>query len=324
MATELPPIFIHIGLPKAGSTWLQKSIFPNIEGIYYADPKQKANQPVENLIKAFINASGGMNIKGGLEVGGLDTNTLLNIKQELNTFRRTINTPLLISREGFTNPLYYSDLHGQKYGLSMLAEIVPNAKIMWLIRRQDTFVESLYRNWLQKGSSIEYKFFYNNITFGLDYLQIYQQLLDIFGVNNVFIQPVERIWKYPNFGSNFFADCFGLSPEAIPIFQNNTPSNVGSSRARIAIINCLPKVKRALNKLGINSFTKILDEQVKPSIKKVDMELVRYGLLKKIDFLSDYDKKLILNQFSENNLKLSSKSSIPLKEFGYFDKFSTR
>ncbi|MCC4288870.1 sulfotransferase domain-containing protein [Vreelandella aquamarina] len=83
-------IFVHIGLPKTGTTTLQKNFFPNIDTFDYCGVHQprvqqkKNNNPVYNNIMQYVNSGAG------------------SLKRILNVINNNANEQILISEEMLT------------------------------------------------------------------------------------------------------------------------------------------------------------------------------------------------------------------------------
>ena len=123
-------IYLHVGMPKTATTFLQARWFPFLKGIRYQD------KAVKDLIDRMIY-----------------TNPILldlpNIRKEFDgLLANTEGERLLISQERlFGNMLQnYQD---NVYLAGCLKVVFPNAKLIIVIRRQDELAESIYKQALQ-------------------------------------------------------------------------------------------------------------------------------------------------------------------------------
>ncbi len=130
-------IYIHIGLHKTATTFLQTLVFPNFEEVY-ALPKPYLRQAT---LKPLFN-------KLCYEEGSLfDKNKLI---QELATIK---SHKVLISDEEFSGRAtgFGSAINRSTIALR-LKEIFPNAKILLFLRGQESMIYSMYNQYI-KGPS---------------------------------------------------------------------------------------------------------------------------------------------------------------------------
>jgi len=123
-------IYIHIGLHKTGSTFLQYSVFPNLKGIkYFYKPT----------------ASDG----------------------SCNPFDIEISDKTFISDEELSKSLPERNHKKRLYFINKLKEIYPNAHILLGLRNYDTWLRSCYVEYIKSGgqkSFENYKEFYPHYT----------------------------------------------------------------------------------------------------------------------------------------------------------------
>lgn len=118
-----PPIF-HCGLPKTGSTYLQRHVFPSVEGVYYS-----RGRSFEELVELLSR----------------------------NTDRRT-----LISNENLTPRLsdpHRSDPYEQKLTrrLRFLAQTWPGSSLLLFFREPSSLIKSLYAQYIYIGGTDEFR-----------------------------------------------------------------------------------------------------------------------------------------------------------------------
>ena len=109
-------VFIHVGLPKTATTYLQKFVFPQIKGINYFSP-------------AYVSMP----------------NYILSIEAD--------ERPILISDEHLSSH-YFLDEKGWKCGsrftiANRLKKLFPDANIIIVIRNKDDWARSLYIQYLK-------------------------------------------------------------------------------------------------------------------------------------------------------------------------------
>jgi len=109
-------IYIHVGLPKTATTYLQKFIFPQIKGINYFSPIHYAMP-----------------------------NYILSIEPDTK--------PTLISDE-YLSSHYFIDIKGNKSGsrftiAKRLKKLFPNARIILVLRNKEDWLKSLYVQYIK-------------------------------------------------------------------------------------------------------------------------------------------------------------------------------
>lgn len=191
--------FFHIGLPKSATSYLQKNFFPVLNLTYLGKhydskiDKRDNNKDFEKLFRALF-------YKQPFQV----------TEEEYNKIKNLIghNKKILYSNEvmvgsytiNFNNG--YQIAHHIKNGF-------PNSKIIYVIRKQDDFIESLYRQAIRNGYShsikkfLNYKkgsFRINNYEndgqidlFSLDYYKQLTFYTNIFGKENLLVLPYELL-----------------------------------------------------------------------------------------------------------------------------------
>lgn len=139
MSNKSNNLFMHIGLPKTGSTFLQQKVFSNIsENIIY-------NPVVFNeLYTLFIKSK------------KIDQ-VLLNKINECNKFlSENENKKILISNEGWSHDEYSFKF---KRKISFLSKYFHQAHILLIFRNKEDWIVSMYLQSIQQGNIQEFKDF---------------------------------------------------------------------------------------------------------------------------------------------------------------------
>lgn len=125
-------LVFHVGMPKCGSTYLQRLIFPNLPGLHY--------------------------IKHGGQMG---VGTVAERLQRLDGFlAETADEIVLFSAESLcghpTNKASYGDF------LELLPHIpaAHDVSVVVVVRRQDSFIDSMYRHHIRKGGRLDFDEFF--------------------------------------------------------------------------------------------------------------------------------------------------------------------
>src|SRR2546423_2920797 len=126
----MKPVYLHLGMPKTGTTFLQARCFPYLKGIRYPD------KDIMALLDRIIHTN----------PISLD---LPRTKQEAaSVLAKMTEASLLVSHERlFGNML--RNFHDNTYLTGCLKVIFPEAKLIIVIRRQAELVEPIYKQPLQ-------------------------------------------------------------------------------------------------------------------------------------------------------------------------------
>jgi hypothetical protein len=119
-------LFIHIGLPKTGTTLFQREIFPRWNNINFL------NSNLEVLVSMKKNR------KYLISNEGLSGRPWVSFKHSDLSWHR--------DQESF---------------LENLSKLYPDAKIMVSFRRHDRYIISLYKQYLHEGGVVEFKDFFD-------------------------------------------------------------------------------------------------------------------------------------------------------------------
>ncbi|WP_052597838.1 hypothetical protein [Aureispira sp. CCB-QB1] len=290
---------IHIGYHRTGTSFLQKSIFPQCsKHSFHGHPEMIEH----NLIDIAWKADRSINY-----------NQLQTKYSEGDYF---------ISFESFIGPI--------KDG-SILIDIVPwrlkkvfgdkKVKILITIRKQDEFLKSYYAQWIASGGTIKImdwlgqknldkpRFDINT----LDYLATYKVYAEVFGEENILVLPHELLKIKED---KFLASLNDFSDEtfqAIP--RTEVALNRSLSGYQLKWMRFLNKVFETQISLDY-LFSKKYFNTTKYRIKLQHSNFLRFG-----ESFSEEEKaylKQILEQFKYSNFILNQKfDQYDLKEYGY-------
>lgn len=132
-----PKYFFHIGFPKTGSTYLQKSIFPQFKDT------------------SFFGRS-------------------MNIKKNIDKYNFQKN--ILISDESIGGGAFEGNWAEQFYeNMLKLKNMYPNGAIILCVREQTDLISSIYNQYIQQGGTYSFKKLWNSSIFKLhDFLFKYR------------------------------------------------------------------------------------------------------------------------------------------------------
>ena len=327
-------IYLHVGMPKTATTFLQARCFPYFKGLRYQDKDLK--ELVDRII--YTNPI------------FLD---LKRTKQEADGLLRAMDEESqLISQERlFGNMLrnYYDNV----YIAGCLKVVFPNAKLIIIIRRQDELAESIYKQSLQSCHHQRINSFlnYRNRTFedscdqlglpNLDVKQIdlhryVQNYVEHFGRDNVCVLPYELL----RHDQRAFLEKLAAALDVEPFYPaNNYHENRGYSwlSCQIALLlNRFVRVEgdgsRLLQFIPNKPFFSFLNR--KPSEKRFYKALrsisrhltLRHLLQNGLDriiyirrnLISKNKRESIMAFHKESNTRLDEEFNLNLKLFGYY------
>lgn len=198
-------VILHVGVHRTGTTFLQKRFFPFLEGVHfvcrdnYSDPA--AGSAADRLGR--IAATDPLFLDLGAERAALE-----------RSFEPVEQETILISMERWFGSMWYG-FHNNLVNSQTFKYLFPEARIILTIRRQDTLLESLYRQILRRygyatvdsfvnlvdGRFLELNesqmFFPSVNPRRLDFYRYVRNYSSLFGEHNVLVLPFERMVREP-------------------------------------------------------------------------------------------------------------------------------
>ena len=211
-------IYLHIGLPKTGTTAIQEFLGNNTEalekhGICFPDFGLRYSRvnPFRNghfLIESFEDSPAG---RKDLSRAGAEYDSLLDRITEIgNHFEKIILTDESLWRLGNQFPEFWEKLSGD------LARRSQQLRVIVYLRRQDNLVLSFYRQKV-KGirTGLPFKDYLNRFrsNYSMDYLSYLDMLSECIGKENIIVRIYEKE-QYQGEEHSLFSDflnIFGLS-----------------------------------------------------------------------------------------------------------------
>lgn len=327
------PVFFHIGMGKAGSTYLQQELFPNLKGISYVDHFQYDNPVSSFLVKLYYEQN-------------LWNAHSTEYKEKANLFLTSVDNRLYSWESIVGNP--YANFHNHFLFADVLKEICPEGKIILIIRKQDDYIHSQYMQAVQMGSAFSIRYFmnYSGGNFGtytpspwkkanldvkiLNYMNFLNTYIKRFGKENVLILPYELLKENPGrfikkieafTGSTYIEQ----SSQKLSSVHNKSYSLLSYYIA--IIINGItdptcPSVIRFIKNILSKVFS-VFNQR--PGRKKSSFGLrhvLQNGLDRifyiRADLLSPEQRKSILAFHKESNKQLDALYGLELKKYGYY------
>ena len=287
-------IICHIGFPKTGTTFLQTTIFPNIEGVNYIK---------SNILKDILH-----------DLIEKDDSFYDEDKVHAELAKRHIaNSRMLFSYE----PLTGHHLKTEFANRSQIARRLKSAnvsKVIITIRNQTDILESTYKQYIKSGGVLKISEFFDfngnpNPWFYINYFN-YERIIDVY--SNIFGRDNVKVLQY----ENLFLNGNSMKNELEGGFEIERMKFKGVSELKVnkSLSNFSIKLLRIINHLTFNNY--------RPSSlinKKLSTQFF-YKILKRINIPTN-EKKLIskyendiCTYFSKSNSLLEEKNNIILHE----------
>ena len=208
---DILKLYVHVGLPKTATSFLQESYFPSVlsEGDYFFPKKQDPdlehlfkfvyyiNKVHDPVLPAYCAQSYACSKKDLARMRDRGKHDLLRLRAKLES---KSNNKFYISSEGLVG-ISWNPLLNNKENIDMFSQAFPEIKILLVIRRQDEWATSLYRQLVfQEDRFCRYlkidELFPNGVD-RLDWLNIYENYTNIVGKKNVKLIPFEMFQEEP-------------------------------------------------------------------------------------------------------------------------------
>ena len=134
-------ILVHVGLPKTGTTYLQRCVFPKLPNVFTVGRSTPNHNVVFDELEHRIRVQNIAQFDFELEQRRL--------AKEIDDANEST---ILWSREGFFGTAM-ANLRDFTLQLEVINRLLPSAKVFIVLRRQSDWLESLYRQSLMVGAS---------------------------------------------------------------------------------------------------------------------------------------------------------------------------
>jgi hypothetical protein len=336
-------IYIHVGFPKTGTTFLQRRCFPKLKGVHVVRYHQDVG--LTGLLRTLWRIVDAYPLFVDMD----------KHRSEVNQFLQGVpQDKLLITLESLAgNALRGFRENAQ--ATESLRELFPSAKIILTIRRQDTFLESLYRQflWAYYDPTIDDFLSFRDHEFinwfrappaypsinvwRLDYHVYAQNYAAAFGRENVLVLPQEMLRNDPRTFHVRLADFLDVEPYFPPPGSDELNRGYSSRSCRIAFR--LNRFVRAPWR-DARPWHVIPHEPLTPYLRRRDRRDQTYRLLDALnrrlslryvlknvvdrfhyrqgDILGDEKRRLLLDIHRESNRMLDKEYDINLQQYGYY------
>jgi hypothetical protein len=195
--------YIHIGVPKAGSTYLQKYL--ELRPEIYHNWMDLADYPLHHIIDEEITEKG--------------KNTIRVFSQE------SLSTPLVALDRIKLTP-QTEKIKGARYDVALkLKSMFPDAEILLVLRNYKEIIPSIYSELLVMGLTLDKDQFLKK--FGVFILELYhyehiiQIYEEVFGKEKLTIIPFEMLKEDSDNFQKFLADYFRIDHHNVIIDREN-------------------------------------------------------------------------------------------------------
>jgi hypothetical protein len=243
-------VVIHVGLHKTATTFLQSRIFPRLPGTTFVHPHHRP-QPDDGPIERFVREVFFRNA------------ACVDVAAHSAAIERWIGAlssePLLVSTEALVG-LPIENHATLLSNATLLAKVFPDAKIVLVIRRQDSWVVSAYAQLLRAGLSTTIERYLNwdrtSETFGSFYPSVYNGpnvdardlawerfdalYREVFGSESVLTLPFELFKDDP--GAFVGELCAFVGCDAAPSFDPEERVNERWGRLGILVAKAVNRV----------------------------------------------------------------------------------
>lgn len=291
-------IFLHIGYPKTGTTFLQHGIFSSLEPIHYITQE-------EMWESGFLNE---ILLK---DIFSYNEDKVFKILKQWK--QKAGKTPLFISYEGFVGNL----LNGGK-NLPLIIERL-NAtdydfKFLMTIRNQPRVIDSLYAQYVHQGGSLSFKYFINlnekspiYLPFHLfDYNKMFEYWISHFGAKNLVVLHYECINTKVEFLSylEVFFECkLNIQTQKSSVF------NVSLTGWRFDLLRLANRFLSSWVSPNAIIPSKLINTTSFKNFLQKGSKRKEYNY-----FLNERKCKSYIEMYHSSNKELSSKTGIPLQE----------
>ena len=315
--TSKPCLYLHIGNPKTGSTYLQKKVFPKLKNTTFY------NKPKFNILKEYRNQKTTFGrLMRSSPVVWEDFGHVLLKNLGMNSSEKS---DILVSDEHFVEVNDPFRLAQHLHELKQKIFKTHDLKILIIIRRQDTWISSCYAEVSNTHRRVSQKHFeeyilnridpysacIDGVGIRLDYYTLLKKIQNVVGKDSVTVLPYELLKSNPSF---FTEECCKAINCEIPSSLSFTSENVRSSGLK----NWKLRPMSNAHKLSIQLrpqrvFKTIFGKSVIyfPALSSIK-RAKEITLTKKLS-------RLILERYEAENKKLDYEFNLGLKGFGYYE-----
>jgi len=225
-------VYFHIGMPKTATTFLQHNCFNTMAGVHFAHGSEDSDTALYSIFEEIARSNPTFYHPAAHQ------DQLNSIFQKIDADKAVISNENLLGSPYFNFPNHQSCAETIK-------NLVPDAKILLVIRRQDSWLESSYKQCLRHGFfvSVEHFLARRNGQFidgrfpvgsrvqidprQLDYGKFVKTYAGLFGCENLLVVPYELLVAEPQ---TFLAKVYEFIGTEGAYITHGTNRNTGYSK----------------------------------------------------------------------------------------------
>jgi hypothetical protein len=244
MSKEKPPLTLHIGHRKTGTTWLQTAVFPYNEELAYLGKPIKSRQLIDLIYSIRKKPD-----------QAFDSNRIADQLSKIIDKEVTQEKPILISREDLSHTPDHIERHPfvtARRLKQIEMKLDRKIKIIIGIRNQVNALASQYAQSIEAGNPYSFSdFLFNPLLKTSNFLQCYRydkiigKYYDLFGADNIYVYLQERLKNEQRVVLEEMFDHIGVGFS--PPNEEKVDTNPRLSKPALVmmrIINCFFKTKR--------------------------------------------------------------------------------
>jgi len=301
---------IHVGLPKAASTTLQDGLFSRQNR--YAYFGKVHNHYVADGVRDLVAR---ICYQDSLDFDREGTRSLVGaLRRDLRVGER----PILVSDEQFS----VDGKADRRLMAERLGELFAPAKVLLVLRAQETLCESWYLHFLRSSGQRPMSFadwmdqtydrpFLSIQRVGLDYDKLVSTFEEVFGAGNVVMLPFELLRSGSPLVSERLAQLLGTTPAWIAEALQRTSENVRQSKRYQFVLHIQKMLPTGTNFALLGR--RLLPLTVYARIRDV----VRAGPRVARPEMPERWRRRIAEVCGTGNARLQARSGLPLKDLGY-------
>ena len=320
---------LHIGLPKTATTLLQEMVFVNIKDVFYIG-LPKINE-IKDTPLIYINELNKITSKKN----SMDKKEIATIKNQAKAYLEQVKSEIILfSNETLCGQI--TSFSNTQENAIFLKEIFENSKIVFTIRKQSDWAESIYNQIMTKhnkyiinekflgyrhGSSINKFFNYKNDEFAknsaiynLNWLSMAKDYIETFGKENVLVLPYELLKGNLNDFLNRFYEFTGLEPY-FPEEIKNVNKRIDNKLIKYSpILSAYSELTQNLPNSWVKNFILKNDRGIKKFLLKNNLRELDISK----ELFTANQKEFIRDYYQESNKQLSELIGFDLEQYGYY------
>jgi hypothetical protein len=294
---------VHVGYHKTASTWLQLCVFPWLAGLRYGDPV------LAQLARNLATAPDGSFFAGAL-------------RSVLRQIERLPGGPMLVSDEALSGSLWDGYGAGPR-NAERLHPLVPRARILVIVRRQDEMLRSIHAQYVNEGGTRPLRAFVAGhdvvgSRFSLRHLaydQLVGRYVELFGRDRVWVAPYEYVRRRPD---RFIDDLCGFLGTTLTGRASARWHNRSLSKPSLWLLRtwnrlfCTSRFNprpRLWPLSGGRHLRNLLQRHIDPVVRHAAWDPMRHRDTTWLEELA--------GGFADSNERLQRLCSYPLAEWGY-------